>query len=299
MHTRPRPAALAVALTVALACSSTLAATAVGRDPTVVVQAGDTLSQLAARLDVPIERLVELNRISDPNHIRVGQRLRVEAEPASEASAAAAPITHRVSAGEHLTGIAARYSTTVGAIVAANGLHDPSYIRSGQVLAIPGGSAAAAAPAPPVDSFVTGGMPSAMAALVAKRGAVGQIIAGEAQRQGVDPAFAMAVAWQESGWQQGVVSWAGAVGVMQLLPATADWIGTTMLGEPVRITDAHSNIRAGVTLLRHYLQRYGGDRGLALAAYYQGQTAADRHGIYPVSRPYIASILALQELFAG
>jgi hypothetical protein len=36
-----------------------------------------------------------------------------------------------------------------------------------------------------------------------------------------------------------------------------------------------------------------------LAAYYQGQTAADRYGIYPVSRPYIASILLLQSMFAG
>ena len=58
-------------------------------------------------------------------------------------------------------------------------------------------------------------------------------IVREADRQGVPRALALAVAWQESGWQQGVVSHAGAVGVMQLMPGTAEWIGETMLGRPV------------------------------------------------------------------
>jgi soluble lytic murein transglycosylase-like protein len=72
-----------------------------------------------------------------------------------------------------------------------------------------------------------------------------------------------------------------------------------MLGAPVDIGDLRHNVRAGVRLLAHYLDRYGGSRDLALAAYYQGQTAVDRHGIYHVSRPYIASILALEKLFGS
>jgi soluble lytic murein transglycosylase-like protein len=71
-----------------------------------------------------------------------------------------------------------------------------------------------------------------------------------------------------------------------------------MLGEPVNLWSPASNVRAGVHLLRHYLDRYGGNRSLALAAYYQGQAATDRHGIYPVSRPYVSSILILQDIFA-
>jgi hypothetical protein len=54
-----------------------------------------------------------------------------------------------------------------------------------------------------------------------------------------------------------------------------------------------------VRLLAYYLTRYGGSHELALAAYYQGQRAVDLHGIYPVSRPYIASILVLEGLFGG
>ena len=120
-----------------------------------------------------------------------------------------------------------------------------------------------------------------------------------ADRQGVPRALVLAVAWQESGWQQDVVSYAGAVGVMQLMPDTARWIGETMLGRRVRIHQTKGNIEAGVRLLRHYLNRYDGNINLVLAAYYQGQHAVDTHGIYRVSRPYIASIKVLRRIFSG
>jgi soluble lytic murein transglycosylase-like protein len=93
------------------------------------------------------------------------------------------------------------------------------------------------------------------------------------------------------------MSSAGAIGVMQLLPSTADWVAGTMLGQPVNVWNARSNVRAGVALLRHYLHRYAGSRALALAAYYQGQAGTDRYGIYPISRPYIDSILVLEAMF--
>ena len=142
-------------------------------------------------------------------------------------------------------------------------------------------------------------MPASMAKLVAERDAVRRMIVEEANRYDVPAPLALAVAWQESGWQQGVVSHAGAVGVMQLMPATAEWVGDAMLGSRVEIRDTRHNIRAGVRLLAHYLGYYDGDRARVLAAYYQGQWATDHHGIYPVSRPYIASINALVRIFGG
>ncbi len=166
---------------------------------------------------------------------------------------------------------------------------DPSYLRVGQRLTIPGALAT-----------VTAGvsMPSHLASLTADRARIGDIVAAEARAQGVPVAFALAVAWQESGWQATVVSSAGAVGVMQLTRPTADWVAGTMLHARIKLTDAHSNVRAGVRLLKHYWARYHGDRSLVLAAYYQGQTAADRHGVYRMTRSYIASILALEKYFA-
>ena len=140
-------------------------------------------------------------------------------------------------------------------------------------------------------------MPAGMASLVRSRGPIGQIVAAEANAEGVPVAFALAVAWQESGWQAGAVSSAGAVGVMQLTKPTAEWVASSMLHEPIKLTDPRSNVHAGVILLKHYLARSQGDKALVLAAYYQGQTAVDQHGIYRMTRPYIASVLTLERYF--
>jgi len=72
-----------------------------------------------------------------------------------------------------------------------------------------------------------------------------------------------------------------------------------MLGHRIDLYDARSNVQVGVALLRHYLERYHGDRKLVLAAYFQGQTAADRHGVYQVTLPYIAPIKALAKFFSA
>jgi len=300
---RPRFVALAAGLVTALAMGPMLGAVALAADPTVVVRPGDTLTGISKRHGVPVADLVQLNAISNPNRVYAGQTLRIGIAPTAQAPAPApaapAPVAagaqvHVVGRGENLTTIARHYGVTVAAIVAANGISNPSRIFGGQRLTIPG-NAPAAAPAAPVAPS----MPPSMAAAVSSRDAVRQVIVEEATRYGVPSPFALAVAWQESGWQQGVVSHAGAVGVMQLMPATAVWVGQGMLGTPLNINDTRDNVRAGVRLLAHYFARYAGNRDLVLAAYYQGQTAADRHGIYSVSRPYIASILYLERLFGG
>ncbi|MGH2417941.1 MAG: lytic transglycosylase [Candidatus Limnocylindria bacterium] len=269
-----------------------LASVALAADPTVIVQAGDTLTSISKRHDVDIPALVDMNDLADPNRIFPGQRLRIAAEAAAPAPAAApaAPRVHTVSSGQNLTTIARRYGVTIAAIVKANAISDASRIYAGQRISIPGPTAATTPTA-------TADMPASMATLVAKRDAVRRMIVEEAGRYEVPAAFALAVAWQESGWQQGVVSSAGAVGVMQLMPDTADWVGEAMLGTGVQINDTRWNVRAGVTLLAHYLDRYDGDRDRVLAAYYQGQRATDQHGIYAVTRPYIASIKVLERIF--
>jgi soluble lytic murein transglycosylase-like protein len=180
--------------------------------------------------------------------------------------------------------------------VAANRIADPSRIYAGQRLDIPG--TVGAAEGPPSPATAAPRLPATMARLVEERDAIRRLIAREAERHGVPAGLALALAWQESGWQQGVVSHAGAIGVMQLLPSTAEWVGDAMLGTAVDPHHLEQNVRAGVRLLAHYLDRYDGNRALALAAYYQGPTAVARHGIYPVTRPYIDSILVLERLFS-
>ncbi|MGH2358688.1 MAG: lytic transglycosylase [Candidatus Limnocylindria bacterium] len=355
MRTAPRMLPL-LGTAAALVAGPILGATVLAGEPTIVVQPGDTLSQLALNHGVGVEQLVAVNGLDDPDRIYVGQRLSLAPDttaPAPLSPAVPASSTHVVARGENLTWIARRYGTTVEAIVAANGITNPRLILAGQQLSIPGEPAAPApadpppAPAPataqPITHVVASGenltwiarrYGTAVETLVAANGitnprlifagqqlvvpaattpasagasapattperdVVRQMVVEEAGRFGVPAAFALAVAWQESGWRQDARSSAGAVGVMQLLPATAEWVGAVILGEPVDITDARSNIRAGVSLLAHYLARYG-SRELALAAYYQGQAGTDRHGVYPSSRLYVDSILALEAAFGS
>ena len=287
------------------------AATAPAAAPrTHTVAYGENLTFIARRYGVTVAGIVAANGIANPSRVFAGQRLTIPtagaAPPAASAAtpakasappaapAAPAATVHTIKLGENLITIARRYGVTVPAIVAANGIANASRIYAGQRITIPGKAPAAAPDAKP--AIV---MPPSMAQLVAQRDAVRRVIVEEANRYQVPPAFALAVAWQESGWQQGVVSHAGAVGVMQLMPATADWVGEAMLGSKVQIDDTRHNVRAGVRLLAHYLERYDGDRDRVLAAYYQGQWATDHHGIYAVSRPYIASIKVLEGIFGG
>ena len=287
---------LRIAALIAVLAGSAIAVPAAATDRVVIVRAGDTLSEIALAQGLTVEQLRALNGISDPNRIYVGQRLRLSGAPATTAPAAKARpkgAVHVVARGETLTSIAHHYGSTIAAIAAANRIADPSYLCVGQRLTIPG-----AGPVAPVTGAARV-MPAEMASLVAARDGIGRIIRAEAKSAGVPVALALAVAWQESGWRARVVSAAGAVGVMQLTPSTADWVASTMLGRPVNLYDARSNVRAGIVLLRHYLHRYHGDRSLVLAAYYQGQTAADLHGVYAVTRPYIAAVRALEKLFGG
>ena len=291
MLRRRQRSLLSIAVLAAIMGGAALVVPTAATDRVVVVRRGDTLSQIAIEEGVSVADLMRLNGIVNPNRIVVGQRILVEptAPTAPSGSSAPAPVVHRVASGENLTVIAQRYGSTIGAIVAANGIANPSFLRVGQRLTIPGAATSTGAAAV---------MPSSMAALVAARDPIRRTIVAEATAQGVSVAFALALAWQESGWQPTVVSSAGAVGVMQLTPPTADWVASTMLGGPVNLADPASNVRAGVRLLRHYFERYGGDRAMVLAAYYQGQSGADRHGVYAMTRPYVESILALEAIFS-
>ncbi len=365
---RLRPLAVVGSIAAVMASVPLLAVAALAADP-VVVRPGDTLTSIARRSGVSIEQIVQLNRIADPNKIYVGQELRLEDAPQTDAPEADASTTsggqviHIVRRGESTWSIAMHYGVTVAAVAEANGLSNPGRIFAGTPLVIPGGTAppapraAPAQPAPTSGGQVihivrrgestwgiamhygvtvaavadanglsnpgrifagmglvipggtpaprashpepTVGLPEDMAAAVAERDGVRRIVVAEAERYDVPAGLALAVAWQESSWRQSVVSHAGAVGVMQLLPSTAEWVSATMLREPINVHDVRDNVRAGVRLLAHYLARYDGSVDLALAAYYQGQTGTDRHGVYPVTRAYVDAIRGLTRLFGG
>lgn len=84
-----------------------------------------------------------------------------------------------------------------------------------------------------------------------------------------------AVARQESGFQTDIVSSSGAIGVMQLMPGTAEYLGVT---DPY---NAEQNIMGGAKLLSELSARYNGDLSLTLAAYNAGAGAVDKYGTIP------------------
>jgi soluble lytic murein transglycosylase-like protein len=93
-----------------------------------------------------------------------------------------------------------------------------------------------------------------------------------AARHGVDPLLVHAVVRAESGYDPKAVSSSGAAGLMQLMPDTARRYGVTDPFDPAR------NLDAGVRYLRDLLRTFGGNVGLALAAYNAGEQSVLRAG---------------------
>jgi soluble lytic murein transglycosylase-like protein len=194
-----------------------------------------------------------------------------------QAPAAKPVLRHVVAAGESLTGIAARYGLTLAGLARANRLDPDRVLVIGTRLRIPAMHPQA----------------SARAEEAAPADAVKASIDRWAGHYGVDPRLARAVAWMESGYQNHVVSPAGAFGVMQVTPATWDFVEDVLLGIEVPRT-ADGNVRVGVVFLRHLLRRFGGDERLALAGYFEGPEAVKNGDMLASTRAYVADVLALK-----
>jgi soluble lytic murein transglycosylase-like protein len=113
-------------------------------------------------------------------------------------------------------------------------------------------------------------------------------IAAAARKAGVDAALVHAVIAVESGYRADAVSPRGAIGLMQLMPATARRFGTD---DP---HDLQANLQAGTRYLRFLIDRFPARKDLALAAYNAGEGAVTRHGgipPYPETQAYVPAVL--------
>ena len=107
----------------------------------------------------------------------------------------------------------------------------------------------------------------------------------------MSPSLARAIAWQESRWNQSARSHVGAVGVMQLMPATARWFGPAVLGRRVDPRNLNDNIETGVAYLG-WLMRQSGDLRTTIGGYYQGLASLRQRGPYDDTTAYIDSVLS-------
>ena len=184
---------------------------------------------------------------------------------------------HVVRPGESFFSIAARYHVSPWQLARRNRLSLMRVIVPKQRLVLPAGAR--------LQRPLVTGAP-------ARRDAIRSSIDRWARFYGVDPQLARALGWMESGFQQDVVSSVGAIGVMQLLPETWEFVDTVLLGFPTPRT-YDGNVRAGMRYLRWQLDEFGGNVRLALAGWYQGARAVRQRGLYGETKQFVRVVLAL------
>ncbi|MBA3348621.1 MAG: peptidoglycan-binding protein [Actinobacteria bacterium] len=174
--------------------------------------------------------------------------------------------------GDSLTAIAQQHGVAMRSLARANGIDPAKPLLIGTRLKVPVGT-------PPP--------------LAAPPSSVRDTITAVANAHGIDASLARAVAWMESGFQPHVVSHTGALGVMQVMPPTWEFVETVLLGKKMPQTTT-GNITVGIVFLRHLLREFGGDERLALAAYYQGPQAVRDHGLFKETVTYVEAIRSLK-----
>ncbi|MFL5894786.1 MAG: lytic transglycosylase domain-containing protein, partial [Thermoleophilaceae bacterium] len=201
-----------------------------------------------------------------------------------------------VRAGDSLAAIAIRAGVPMQQIAFMNGLDPQRFLLTGTVLKLPTGAPQPATSAPaPAQTVVPPAAPNP----TPERLTSAQI-AQVAAQHGVPPGLASAIAWQESGFNNAMVSSANARGVMQLLPGTWDWVNHNLTGgNALNPNSALDNVHAGVLYLRQLLNDFGGDQTRAVAAYYQGEGAVRSRGLLPETQQYVNSVNALRPRFGG
>ena len=124
--------------------------------------------------------------------------------------------------------------------------------------------------------------------------ALAPAIAAAAQRYGLDPAFLAAVFWTESSYTPDVVSRTGAIGLGQLMPETAQWLG-------VDPWDPMQNIDGSARFYKQLIDNNHGDMSLAIASYAAGPGAVKRAGGIPdqFTADYVTKLLARTDYLAG
>jgi LysM repeat protein len=212
-------------------------------------------------------------------------------------------VHYRVRSGDTATELAVRFHAWTAELLSLNHLGARSTLYVGQRIRIPVVVAAARKPRHHTKPEHHTKKPHAhrpprhgWRGADASRAKVRRIVVSTAHRHDVSPTLALAVAWQESGWQQRRISYAGAIGVMQVLPSTGRWM-EMYVGHRLHLRRLHHNVTAGVVLLdvlRSHLHRRR-----AVAGYYQGIGSVSKYGMYVSTRHYVANVFALRKRLAN
>lgn len=233
---------------------------------TYIVHPGDTLRDIAVRHGTTVDLLANANSLASSD-LSVGQMLTIP-----DASLALPPYVIGHDDNDHFTAlvdenfvsVAQRYGIDPTALARTNGIGVNAPLPAGSQLIVPG-----------------------------RLSRVNALLTTVAAEAGCRPELVRAVAWIESGWDQSFISPTGAVGLMQLEPSAGEWVAAHLVSAPLDLRRADDNVLAGSVLLRHLIQRCGGDEGAALASYYQGEASVAAHGPYEDTRNYVRDVQTL------
>lgn len=188
--------------------------------------------------------------------------------------------------------------TLVGAFLLAgvDDGDDPSEVRISRVPDAPEGGDPL-----DIDVAAVAEHDEALAARLADKPDVLEPLAQAAADFDVDTELVLALAWHESRWDPDTVSHANAVGVMQVMPGTADSVvaDTDEIEGPVDLTDPADNAAIGTAYIGGLLDRYDGDRRRALQAYNQGYVTLEQQGPYPSAASFSERVVTTAEALAA
>jgi len=280
------------------------------------VQPGETLWSIAAANNLTTRTVAAFNGLSENAQVVLGSSINVPtvAEGASAVSGTVAPQAAPTSApaatatgapavlgsyvvrsGDTLGGLARNAGVSLDSMAAANGLDPARPLLIGTVLKLPAG---APTPARASEPLPTQRVVSSAGPQPTPQRVGAADIQSVASQYGVSPSLAAAIGWQESGFNNGMVSDANARGVMQVMPGTWSYV-ESISGQKLNAASASDNVRAGVLYLQHLLRQTGGDESAAIAGYYQGLGSVRSRGLFDDTQKYVANVQALRSRFGG
>jgi N-acetylmuramoyl-L-alanine amidase len=275
------------------------------------VQPGETLWSIATANNFTTRALAAANGLSEDSQVVLGSQIKIPS--VSEAAAALSSGTplsssgststssgappagaYTVRPGDTLSSIAGRSGVPMIAVANMNGVDPARPLLIGTVLKLPTGAQLTSSAPAPSNTVVPNAPPYPTPERVSS-----STISEIAAAHGVPASLASAIGWQESGFNNDLVSSANARGVMQILPGTWSWINSNLAVSPLDASSAADNVHAGVLYLGQLLRDTGYNVPETIASYYQGLDSVRREGMLPATREYVNSVMALRSRFGG
>lgn len=202
-------------------------------------------------------------------------------------------VPYTVQPGDTATSLAVEHHAWTAELISLNGLGDDAGLHVGQRIRIPVVLSALPEDERPGKGNSSDDNGAGAPEAGPSREKVRRLITRTAKKHGVGENLALAISWQEAGWQMDHVSSAHAIGAMQVLPGTGDWM-SFYAGQVLDLHQTRDNVLAGVLLLR-YLGDETRSTRRQIAGYYQGLGAVREDGLYDDTKQYVANVQAIRK----